>query len=304
MQAEEVRYPLLGLQIAAKVWQPIEPTGILTTCIAVHGYLDNCATFDPLMPLLPASLNLKIVCIDLPGHGLSDHLPLSSSYNTPDYAYLIHALILHLGGNPVLLMGHSMGGGILAFYAGLFPENVLCFISLDSPLSYGVIEVEDKVEELLRRSLEQREQHQSRSPKVYNSLADAVDKSKSNPIYANMTMESLRIIVKRSTRPGPQEGSVVFRHDTRLLSRNTTTLNHTQVLRILTNIKAPTLQLRFDAGWVWKFDPIRIKERVAAVPKLTYIEIPGGHHLHMDDPAIVAKHCATFIRKQLDRSKL
>ncbi len=54
------------------------------------------------------------------------------------------------------MIGHSMGGGILAFYSGLFPENVISLISLDSPLSYGVIEVEDKPEEILRKSLEQR----------------------------------------------------------------------------------------------------------------------------------------------------
>lgn len=41
--------------------------------IAIHGWQDNAGTFDPLVELLPT--NLSILCIDLPGHGRSSHIP-------------------------------------------------------------------------------------------------------------------------------------------------------------------------------------------------------------------------------------
>lgn len=41
--------------------------------IAIHGWQDNAGTFDPLIELLPK--DLSILCIDLPGHGKSSHIP-------------------------------------------------------------------------------------------------------------------------------------------------------------------------------------------------------------------------------------
>lgn len=52
-----------------KWWGPRDKQPI----IAIHGWQDNAGTFDPLIELLPT--NLSILCIDLPGHGRSSHIP-------------------------------------------------------------------------------------------------------------------------------------------------------------------------------------------------------------------------------------
>lgn len=52
-----------------KWWGPRDKQPI----IAIHGWQDNAGTFDPLIELLPK--DLSILCIDLPGHGLSSHIP-------------------------------------------------------------------------------------------------------------------------------------------------------------------------------------------------------------------------------------
>lgn len=51
-----------------KWWGPTNKQPI----VAIHGWQDNAGTFDNLAPLLPS--NIAILCIDLPGHGLSSHL--------------------------------------------------------------------------------------------------------------------------------------------------------------------------------------------------------------------------------------
>ncbi|MGH8605107.1 MAG: alpha/beta fold hydrolase, partial [Gammaproteobacteria bacterium] len=46
--------------------------------IALHGWLDNAASFDPLASYLD---EFDLVALDLAGHGLSDHRPKGVHYH-------------------------------------------------------------------------------------------------------------------------------------------------------------------------------------------------------------------------------
>ena len=70
LTSREVRFSLPSLEVAGKVWG--EPGGI--PVIGLHGWLDNAATFDHIAPALKG---VQLVALDLPGHGLSDHLPMA-----------------------------------------------------------------------------------------------------------------------------------------------------------------------------------------------------------------------------------
>jgi pimeloyl-ACP methyl ester carboxylesterase len=58
---DERRLALPHLALAAREWPGDGPK-----VLALHGWLDNAASFDPLLPLLP---DVHAVAIDLPGHG-------------------------------------------------------------------------------------------------------------------------------------------------------------------------------------------------------------------------------------------
>ena len=66
---EEVEIQTSTLRLVAKCWG--KPEGL--PVLALHGWLDNAATFDHLAPFLP---EFRLVSLDLPGHGFSDHRPI------------------------------------------------------------------------------------------------------------------------------------------------------------------------------------------------------------------------------------
>lgn len=65
MLGKEITVPLVGQKIAGICWNEGQGLPIL----ALHGWLDNAASFSLLAPLL----SHHVLAVDLPGHGLSDH---------------------------------------------------------------------------------------------------------------------------------------------------------------------------------------------------------------------------------------
>ena len=66
MSCREIFLELPHLRLAAREWGPEGGARV----IALHGWLDNAASFDRLAPLLP---ELHLVALDLAGHGRSQH---------------------------------------------------------------------------------------------------------------------------------------------------------------------------------------------------------------------------------------
>ena len=90
------------------------------TLLMVHGSPGESEAMAPLAVALGDSYHR--ISVDLPGFGASSH-------DVPDYSVLAHAATLRafmdeqkLGA--VHLIGHSMGGGVLAELAQLAPERV------------------------------------------------------------------------------------------------------------------------------------------------------------------------------------
>lgn len=126
----ETRY----LRFAAKRWG--DPNGL--PVLALHGWLDNAASFDQLAPCLP---QLQLVAIDLAGHGHSEHRPSGVKYHYVDYIDDVMAVADALGWERFALLGHSLGAGIACVVAGSFPERITHLMLLEGigPMSRRLI---------------------------------------------------------------------------------------------------------------------------------------------------------------------
>jgi pimeloyl-ACP methyl ester carboxylesterase len=89
---------------------------------ALHGWLDNAASFVPLAPWLPG---IELVAPDLPGHGRSVHLPQGADYSFAGAVNSVLDIADALGWDRFALLGHSMGAGIGSLVAAAMGDFFL-----------------------------------------------------------------------------------------------------------------------------------------------------------------------------------
>jgi pimeloyl-ACP methyl ester carboxylesterase len=114
----ELRFTVNGMNFAAQEWGDSTQLPVL----ALHGWLDNAASFFALAPRLK---NLHIVALDMAGHGQSEHRPGQMAYTPWDDINDILAVADHFGWERFVLLGHSRGAIIGTLAAGTFPERFI-----------------------------------------------------------------------------------------------------------------------------------------------------------------------------------
>lgn len=270
---EEITIETPALRLAARAWGPAD--GLPT--LALHGWLDNAASFDGLAPLLP---QLRLVCLDLPGHGLSEHLPPGQPYAFVDTVAHVHAATLALGWSRYCLIGHSLGAAVASVLAGAMPTRVQRLVLLEG---LGPVTEEPKhAAERLARALEEEERKQGKSAPVYRSRDEAVRRLEAS--MSRLSHEAALTLVSRGLRE--VEGGFTWRSDPRLRLPSRVRMTEEQVLVFLRAITCRVLLVCGSDGF--PFAPKAQSARVAALHDAQRVELPGGHHLHLDTPAPVA----------------
>ena len=109
-------YNINGQQI--HVHEEGSPTG--KVALLIHGWGSSWYAVSPLLPLLRQ--RYRCLAVDLPGYGASPHGPGRTTI--AGYADLLTTLIGEITTQPVVLVGHSMGGMISLMIALKRPELV------------------------------------------------------------------------------------------------------------------------------------------------------------------------------------
>lgn len=263
----ELRFTVNGMQFAAQEWGDSTQLPVL----ALHGWLDNSASFFALAPRLK---NVHIVAVDMAGHGQSEHRPGQMAYTPWDDINDILAVADHLGWERFVLLGHSRGAIIGTLAAGAFSER---FIALG--LVEGLLPEPARPEEApkqLASAINGLRVQLQKTPSVYPNIKMAI-KARERGMFplghAAATALTERGVVA-------QQNGVSWSTDPRLLAPSVIKLSREHLHAFINHVQAPIKLLLAEDGLPKLY--ANYMQEVAQFPSVDYDLLPGGHHLHME----------------------
>lgn len=264
---EEVRLRLPHIELAAHLYGPEDGVPV----IALHGWLDNAASFSRLAPLLPG---LRIVALDFAGHGHSDHRPPGGSYAIWDYAHDVLQVAEQFGWQRFSLLGHSMGAIVSVLLAGAMPERIARLALIDGLIPYTG--EADTAPQKLGEALKAQLALAGKSKPVYAEFDRAVQ-ARMRGVGA-VSREAAELLAQRGLMPVP--GGYTWRTDSRLTLPSPLRLTQAHALAFVRSLQCPAKLVMAQQGML--LAQPSMAQLVEGLP-IEVAQLPGGHHLHLDD---------------------
>lgn len=257
--------------------------------LALHGWLDNAASFLPMAPYLRA---LDLVAMDLPGHGRSTHLPTGMEYGFSGALSVVLDVADALGWDSFTLLGHSMGAGIASLLAAACPQRIDALLAVE--MLGSLVETPDSTAKRMREAVAAQRQLHEKRLRVFPDIETAVRaRQQAERLPGNrLEPELLRLLVERGVQA--VSGGFVWSSDPRLTLPTLTRMTQAQVDDLLQHVDCPALVLFADPAQPYLPDHER-RRRAALLPKGQLRVLAGGHHLHMQQPQPVAAALLEFL---------
>ena len=253
--------------------------------LALHGWLDNAASFLPLAAHFP---DLDLVTLDLPGHGHSAHLGPGADYNLLVTVNAVLDVADALGWEQFAVLGHSMGAGIGSILAASLPQRVTRLVAIEA--LGALAETSERTTTRLREAVAAARALASKKLRVFPDLAAPIRAR----MQANQLSEpSARLLVERGVVA--VDGGFTWSSDPRLTLPAMQRMTEAQVRQLIAGIECPTRVVFADPPQPYLPEPLR-SERAALLPRGELVVLPGSHHLHMETPAAVAAVIGGFFR--------
>lgn len=250
------------------------------TVIAMHGWLDNSASFTPMLEHLmqqSSTPSMQVYALDFAGHGHSFHRPQGVFYTIWDYAIDVVQFIKAKGLTKVVLLGHSMGACVAPLVASMLPNEVqgICAIEALGPVTTDIQETPRQLQKAIVRQTQQ----QQRSSKIFTSPKAAL----AARLGSKMSLQehAARLLVERNL--APVDDGYAWRSDRRVTLPSPMRFSEDQVGAVLANLQMPVVlvvgnDLQTSA---------KLAKRAALVSQLQWLRLDGDHHLHMENQVSV-----------------
>lgn len=267
------------LQVAGLAWG--KPTD--QPLLALHGWLDNAASFARLAPLLTG---FYVVAIDLTGHGKSAHRSADASYQIWDDLPEIMGILEALGWNTFNLVGHSRGAIMATLLASAYPERVRRLVLLDAVAPQPVEESAFPLQ--MRKALQDKPRLLARANRTFSRSEDAV----ASRTRRGLSEGAAKQLAERNLCAGPN--GMTWTTDPRLHGASAVKLTEAQIRAVLDALSMPTLLMLADETSDQWSGHVQSLQR--SIDNLVVHTIKGGHHFHMESGVTeVVRYMESFL---------
>ena len=239
--------------------------------IALHGWMDNAASFVPVAEQLKG---IRLIAIDLAGHGRSEHRPKGWSYDIWHYIEDLSDIAEALKFNEFGLLGHSLGGIICTMSAAtVLKEQVTGLVVIDGISPYPRTP-EESVSSLKQYIRQRRQPVISLSEVGYRSIKQAIRARMIGQYRVSKT--SAELLVNRGLRQ--EESNWVWTMDPRLKLGSPARYTLEQSLAFVKAVTCPMSIIYVEEGEISEF----VRDYAQDLTSAGLHPLAGSHHLHMD----------------------
>ncbi|XP_042870304.1 probable serine hydrolase [Penaeus japonicus] len=288
--SKEVRIEVPWGHIAAKEWGPESGKPVL----AVHGWQDNAGSFDKLVPLL--NPDLRILAIDLPGHGKSSPFPQGIFFHYMDYLLSMNRIVRHMGWDKFIYLGHSLGSILGYIYCSTFPETVEKYIGIEAlkPMVFP----SEKLPKINKKNIETFFKIEGRKASTQPVYPYEEAKKKMLKAYkGSINEESCEILLRRGLI-ATGDGYTYSRDPRVQVGMLQLGYSEENLIAYASNMSCEVLNIKAKNGLDYEpkkiyIGTIEALKKTAA--RVQFDEVDGTHHLHLNTPENIAPIINEFI---------
>ena len=275
--------------------------------VLLHGSSDLAWSLDSVAQAFAD--RYRVIGLDLRGHGHSDH---PGAYSVLHYVADLERVVDHFGladRRPVLV-GHSLGGHIVAQFCGLYPEvsSALVLVEGTGPPARVVDDGPDARADFARMVI-----GVLQTPLRHKPLADLdAAVARLAATHPRLDPERARFLAEVGTRPGP-DGGLVWRFDPRTRDWMAS-IDHEVTEERWRLVRCPVLAILGTESWdTWwsvrtphpdatgeprrvRMTPAEYEAHLSAFPDIEHVELPeAGHMIAFDQPERLNEVIADFL---------
>lgn len=243
--------------------------------ILVHGGRDHACNWD--WVALELRRYFHVVAPDLRGHGDSDWA-IGGNYSMIDYVLDLAQLMSAIATEPTTFIGHSLGGGVVLQYAGVFPERVRAVVAIEGLGPPPSMVQQVAAPQRMRNWIEVMQALARRKVREYATLEDALSRMReANP---HLSVDQARHLTIHGVRRN-ENGTYSWKFDNYVHATSPYLFNLKDASEIWGQITSPCLLVRGDES-PWAGEPER-DGRLSAFRDAQSVVIRGaGHWVHHD----------------------
>ena len=266
--AEELEFDLGEICLRGKIYGKENSNPL----IALHGWLDNCGSFDFIVPHL-LEQDYCVLTLDLAGHGKSDYRNTIGAYNIwQDIPELVLVADM-LKWQEFSLLGHSRGAMVAMLFSACCPHRVKNLGLIDGVFPQS--SQESAVVVQLKSSLSGMFTVRDKKRNYYSSFEDAV-KARENGFTALCHADAL-VLAGRGV--AEENGKFYWSSDPKLSIPSELKFTQNQIHEFISSLAVNPVLIMAEEGLVKEYPELR--DWVKKYPDFQTHFLPGDHHLHM-----------------------